>query len=530
VTAGTGPRRAPAGQQPASQQPLPAASPAAPLSGPVKLGDLLAGRYLLLETHAGSSVATLWRAQDEVLARSVAVTCILTPNKAARDGAAPFLDAAARLGGINHPGVGRVYDAAIESRPGRGNDVAYVISEWIDGEPLDDHLERVGALAAPDASDVSRQVAEALTALHAGGLAHGRVHPRNVLVTPAGRVRLLHAAVSSTLHDLARNGSITVDVAATPSAVADDTRDLAAVLYALTTTRWPAAATPQPAGSLAPAPLENGQVLSPRQLRAAIPRALDHVVLRGLQPGRLPAFGPLRTPSAFADATDDAVLDLRTAQLEEETKEPKPPGRIRRALPWVLAAAFISAVGVVGWTVGLAVGDLPSAGDAQAIVSSPEPAAPGVAPRPAIKLTAPVVVKDFDPLGRGDRQENPDQIPNAFDNDANTAWSTEQYRSATFSGLKPGVGLLVDLTKVTDLHSVRVAFSAPGANLEVRTSDVAPTTADDMTLIAAYTKGEQNAARVLQSGTKARYVLFWITLLPKDGDKYRVGISELRLT
>ena len=57
-----------------------------------------------------------------------------------------------------------MYDAALEARPGRGNDVAYVISEWVDGEPLDAHLARVGALSPLDAADVLRQVADALTA------------------------------------------------------------------------------------------------------------------------------------------------------------------------------------------------------------------------------------------------------------------------------------------------------------------------------------------------------------------------------
>ena len=163
--------------------------------GPLKVGDLLADRYLLLEAVATDGPAVLWRASDEVLARAVAVKVLATPNNIARDSAQPFLDAAVRTGAVNHAGLVRVYDATLEARPGRGNDVAYVISEWVDGEPLDEHLEQVGALAAPDAADVLRQVADALAAAHAGGLTHGRVHPRNVLVTPSGRVRLTDAAV-----------------------------------------------------------------------------------------------------------------------------------------------------------------------------------------------------------------------------------------------------------------------------------------------------------------------------------------------
>jgi serine/threonine protein kinase len=507
----------------------------------VKVGDLLAGRYLLLEAISGAatsdattSPAVVWRAQDEVLARAVAVKCLATPNKAARDGAGPFLEAAARLGGINHPGVVKVYDAAIETRPGRGNDVAYVISEWIDGEALDLHLLRTGPLAAPDATDVLRQAADAVTALHAGRLLHGRLHPGNVLVTASGRVRITDAAVALALQDVAAAAepeaaaAPPVDVEATPSGVAADTRDLAAVLYALTTQRWPSGATPQPAGALAPAPLEGGQVLAPRQLRAAIPRAVDSVVLRALEPQRVPAQPPIRTPSALADAADSSVSDLRSEQVEAEAKQVRPAGRIRKALPWVVAAAFIGAVGVIGWTVGLAVGDLPPPTNAQVIVNSPEPAAPGVVRHP-VKSLAGVVVHDFDPLGRG-RTENPDQVPNATDLDPTTSWFTEQYRSSDFSGLKPGVGLLLDFGKPTAFHSVSVLLTAPGTTFDVRVSDTAPTSADDMRRVAAGDVKAANVTRTLPSAPTGRYLLLWITGLPKDGSSYRVGVSELRFT
>ncbi|MGB8652342.1 MAG: protein kinase, partial [Mycobacteriales bacterium] len=224
------------------------------LTGPLQVGDQLAERYLLLEAVATDGPTVLWRASDEVLARPVRVRVLHTPTKTAREGAAPFLEAAVRTGAVNHPGLARVYDAALETRPGRGNDVAYVISEWVDGEPLDVHLAEVGALAGPDAADVLRQAADALTAAHKGGLLHGRVHPGNVLVTASGRVRLTDTAVAAALHGQEepphREG------------VAADTRDLAAVLYALLTTRWPAAATPAPRGRLAPAPVADGHPLT----------------------------------------------------------------------------------------------------------------------------------------------------------------------------------------------------------------------------------------------------------------------------
>lgn len=497
------------------------------IPGPLQVGDLLAGRYELLEAVASTGPAVLWHAHDEVLARAVAVKVIATPDKEARDAAQPFLDAAVQTGSINHPGLVRVYDAALETRTGRGNDVAYVISEWVEGEPLDAHLSAVGALAAPDACDVLRQAADALTAAHAGGLVHGRVHPRNVLVTPAGRVRLTDAAVAAALHELPP------DVLTTRG----DTGDLAAVLYALVTGRWPSGATAQPAGSLPTSPLADGHPLSPRQLRAGVPRALDQVISRGLLATSGSSLGrghegaslltPAElTPAELADAADDAAAEARAAR--SVNRAPTPPSRVRRSVPWVLTLLLLGGVGVAGWLLGLAVGDLPrKANGVDAIVTTTQAPRPGVPAATALDLTR-LSIKDFDP--QGDKQENPDQVRNAVDGIPDTTWATSSYRTAAFGGLKQGVGLLLDLGKPTVLHTVQVGFSAPGANVELRVSLAPPSAATSLQTVAAATAGAQVAALTPPPGTSARYVVIWVTSLPKDGSGYRVGISELRIT
>ena len=505
---------------PGARRTAPAAAGTRAATGPLKVGDQLAGRYVLLEAVATDGPAVLWRATDEVLDRTVAVKVLGTPTKAARDAAQPFLDAAVRTGSINHTGLVRVYDAAFEPRPGRGSDVAFVISEWVDGESLDVHLNRVGVLAAPDAADLLRQAADAGAAAHAGGLQHGRIHPRNVLVTPAGRVRLTDTAVAAALHGLPVPEPLQRDD------IADDTQDLAAVLYALVTGRWPAAATPQPAGGLPPAPVADGHPLSPRQLRAGVPRTLDHVITRALDPAQVPTLPAIRTPAALADATDSCAAEAREARRVEST--PQPPSRLRKALPWIGATSFVVTVGITGWLVGLAVGDLPRrTNGVDAIVSTTDAPSPGATATTALALTQ-LPIRDFDP--EGDKQENPDQARNAVDGIASTTWATQTYKTASFSGIKKGVGLLLDLGKVTELHTVEVGFSAPGAHVELRVGQDAPVDATSLEAVAAGNSGAQVAKLTPTAGTKARYVLIWITSLPKEGKGYRVGISELRIT
>jgi putative peptidoglycan lipid II flippase len=190
-------------------------------------------------------------------------------------------------------------------------------------------------------------------------------------------------------------------------------------------------------------------------------------------------------------------------------------------------------VGIAGWLLGLAVGDLhrpPNAVDA--IVSPTGPASPGARPAAALDLSK-VTIRDFDPAG--DRQENPDQIRNAVDGFPNTAWSTSRYRTARFGGIKSGVGLLLDLGSPHAIHAVEVALTAPGAKVELRVTDTPPGTgadaADAFRLVAASLDGHLVASLQPTGGAvQARFLLIWITSLPKEGDGYRVGISELRVT
>ena len=65
-------------------------------------------------------------------------------------------------------------------------------------------------------------------------------------------------------------------------------------------------------------------------------------------------------------------------------------------------------------------------------------------------------------------EENPDEAPNAIDGDAATSWTTSTYRGdPALGGLKPGVGLMVDLGKDQEVGSVTVRFKGAPTSFEV---------------------------------------------------------------
>ncbi|WP_200303630.1 serine/threonine-protein kinase [Streptomyces adelaidensis] len=149
---------------------------------------VIAGRYRLLTPLGEGGMGTVWRAQDEVLHREVAVKEVRAP------GGIPVSDvermyarlereawAAARVANRN---VVTVYDVAMEDgRP-------WIVMELVRGLSLADLLDAEGPLSPQRAAHIGAEVLAALRAAHDAGVLHRDVKPANVLMSNDGRVVL----------------------------------------------------------------------------------------------------------------------------------------------------------------------------------------------------------------------------------------------------------------------------------------------------------------------------------------------------
>ena len=155
---------------------------------------VVASRYRLQSLLGRGGTAEVWRAEDEALARDVALKLVTVPTdeSAARAG-----EEARLLARLSHPGLVPVYDAGSDER-GR----PWVVMELVEGETLADTLKR-GPLTSQRAAAVGRSIAEALAYVHGQGLLHRDVKPANILVGNDGRVRLTDFGIAR-LVDAAR--------------------------------------------------------------------------------------------------------------------------------------------------------------------------------------------------------------------------------------------------------------------------------------------------------------------------------------
>ncbi|MEU6717644.1 protein kinase [Nonomuraea sp. NPDC046802] len=150
----------------------------------VAQGTTLAGRYRLDTRIGAGGMGEVWRGEDIVLARTVAVK-VLLPGRMEDPGfVARFQGEARAMATINHSGVVDVYDYGVSG------DTVYLVMKFVDGEPLDRLLARLGRIQPQAAMELIAQAASALQAVHDQGIVHRDVKPGNLLVQRDGTLVL----------------------------------------------------------------------------------------------------------------------------------------------------------------------------------------------------------------------------------------------------------------------------------------------------------------------------------------------------
>ncbi|MFG2042460.1 protein kinase [Dactylosporangium sp. NPDC048998] len=147
-------------------------------------GTRIHDRFTLRERIGTGGMSEVWRADDLVLGRAVAVkvlTTALAMDPLLRAATWTEARASARLA---HPHVTQVYDYGEMTLPG-GAVAGYMVMELVEGQSLADRL-RLGPLPWEQATIVVAQVAAALAAAHRIGVVHRDVKPGNVMLTQAG--------------------------------------------------------------------------------------------------------------------------------------------------------------------------------------------------------------------------------------------------------------------------------------------------------------------------------------------------------
>ncbi|MGH3082853.1 MAG: protein kinase domain-containing protein [Gaiellaceae bacterium] len=472
-------------------------------------GDVIAGRYELVELIGRGGMSSVWKAHDRLLDRTIAIKLLHEQFTQDEEYVERFRREARSVAQLSHPNIVTVID--------RGEDEGrqYIVFEYVEGENLKQLIERSGPLPVRDALLFTLQMARALGFAHERGLIHRDVKPQNVLLNEDGQPKMTDFGIARSVD--VDGVTITGTVLGTSEYIAPeqargqrvdaltDVYSLGVVLYELLAGRVPFQGENFVAIALRhvnePAP-------SVLELRPDCPPRVGLAVERAMAKRPEQRFGSMNELCAELEACLyelDSSSEEATMISRPSVAPPRPRAarkrRRRTGILWPIAAvaAVIGVAALVAFGTMAVLDD--NGGDGSA----------GATNTP-IRLAG---VDSFDPEG-DNKQEHDDLVQDATDDDPSTYWTTESYQDEF---TKSGVGLVLDARREVEPRSFRVTTDTPGFTAEIRASD-SPT--GEFEPVSA-SQTVENETIFQLAGADARYFLVWITEL--DGVAH---VNEVR--
>ena len=246
--------------------------------------SVLNNRYHLEERQGSGGMATVYRAHDLNLDRTVAIKILkkdFSHDMAFRERFHQEAKAAARL---SHPNIVTVYDFGLDA------DQLFIVMEYIPGVDLKTTMRQNGRLSIEETLELITQACAGLGHAHQAGLVHCDVKPQNMLVTPDRRLKVVDFGIARALATISPDEQSEIvwgspqyfspeQAAGSAPSPASDVYSLGVMMFEMLTGQLPfISKSPEELARLhreSPPP-------APRSINPAIPFALEQILYKAL--------------------------------------------------------------------------------------------------------------------------------------------------------------------------------------------------------------------------------------------------------
>ena len=128
-------------------------------------------------------MGAVYLGQHTLLGRRAAIKLLLPGLSSRPDLVNRFFNEARAVTSISDPGIVQVFDFGYHS-----DGSAFIVMEYLEGEPLDRRLARLVRLPAGEALRICRQLAGSLSAAHGQKIVHRDLKPENIFLVPDAEV------------------------------------------------------------------------------------------------------------------------------------------------------------------------------------------------------------------------------------------------------------------------------------------------------------------------------------------------------
>lgn len=167
-------------------------------------GMILADRYECLKRIGSGGMGDVYKAHDRRLDRIVAIKVLKSEYNEDENFIRKFRRESLAAASISHPNIVSIYDVGMETVA--GEDVYYIVMEYIDGKTLKELIKEEGMLSQNQALNYLIQIAEALKIAHNKNIIHRDIKSQNIMVTRDNRVKVTDFGIAR----MAGNATMTV--------------------------------------------------------------------------------------------------------------------------------------------------------------------------------------------------------------------------------------------------------------------------------------------------------------------------------
>lgn len=291
---------------------------------------MLNNRYKLLENLGAGGMAVVYRAQDMMLERPVAIKLLRQDYSGNQAFRYQFRLEAKAAANLSHPNIVTVHDFGFDA--GR----LFIVMEYVPGTDLKTLIKQRGRFSIAEAVNLISQACAGVGYAHRAGLVHCDVKPHNMLVTPDHRLKMTDFGIAralSTINPDEHNDEVwgspqyfsPEQAAGLAPSPASDVYSLGVVLYEMLTGQLPF--TSSDPEELARQHRE-AKPVPPRRLNRDIPVELEQILMKVLS--KEPAqryrsadqMGRLLVPFG---GSNEAIMPPRQVQQVVEAPRPAIP-------------------------------------------------------------------------------------------------------------------------------------------------------------------------------------------------------------
>jgi serine/threonine-protein kinase len=288
------------------------------------IGMKLDGRYELIEQIGSGGMAEIYKAEDTVENKTVAVKILKNEFAGSEEFLRRFRNESKAIALLSHTNIVKIFDV------GFTESVQFIVMEHIDGITLIDYIEKQGVLKWRDALGFTQQILKALQHAHDRGIVHRDVKSQNVMLLRDGTIKVMdfgiarfNREIDKTMTEKAIGSVHYISPEQARGAVTDEKSDLYSVgvmLYEMLTGIKPFDGDDALAIALMHT---NKNPKPPSEINSSIPEGLEEITLRAMQketPKRYQTAGEMLGDLQEFESNPSVIFEYKYSTPDGNTK------------------------------------------------------------------------------------------------------------------------------------------------------------------------------------------------------------------